>query len=139
MDKKHIITFLVVGMGGALGSLLRYLINIQTVSYQFPLGTLLENLVGSFLLGVLTGWIIHVKINEALKTGIGVGLLGGFTTISTLTADVNSLIVSEYWLFVSVYIGTSVFGGVTLAFVGYIVAEKRSFNYHSSRRVGEGE
>ncbi|WNF37915.1 CrcB family protein [Bacillaceae bacterium IKA-2] len=139
MEKKHLITFLAVGIGGGLGTLLRYLINIQTVAHLFPLGTLLENLIGSFLLGLLTGWIVHLKINEILKTGLGVGFCGGFTTMSTLAADVNSLIISEYWLFISFYLSTSIFGGVALAFIGYIWAEKGSFKYKSRREVGEVE
>lgn len=140
MEKKQIITFLAVGIGGGLGTLLRYLINIQTVTHLFPLGTLFENLLGSFLLGLLTGWIIHLKFNEVLKTGLGVGFCGGFTTMSTLAADVNSLIINEYWLFVSVYLGTSIFGGVALAFIGYLIAEKGSFYYNkSARKAGEIE
>lgn len=139
MEKKQIITFLAVGIGGGLGTLMRYSINIQTVTHLFPLGTLLENLLGSFLLGLLIGSIVHLKINEILKTGLGVGFCGGFTTMSTLAADVNSLIINEYWLFVSVYFGTSMFGGVALAFLGYIVAEKRSFKYKSARKAGEVE
>lgn len=139
MEKKHIITFLAIGIGGGLGSLLRYLINIQTVALLFPLGTLLENLLGSFLLGLLTGWVVHLKLNEILKTGLGVGFCGGFTTMSTLAADVNSLIINEYWLFVSVYFGTSIFGGVALAFLGYIIAEKGSVKYKSARKAGEVE
>lgn len=129
MEKKQLITLLAVGVGGALGTLLRYLINIQAVAHLFPLGTLLENLLGSFLLGLLTGWIVHLNINEILKTGLGVGFCGGFTTMSTLAADVNSLIINEYWFFVSVYLGTSVFGGVALAFLGYLIAEKSGCKY----------
>ncbi|MGO4888311.1 fluoride efflux transporter FluC [Anaerobacillus sp. MEB173] len=109
-----------VGLGGALGSLFRYWINLNTVHTQFPFGTLLENLIGSLLLGILTGWLVNRQMKEWIKSGIGVGLCGGFTTMSTLAADTMMLYgTSSPFLFVT-YIAISMFGGVFFALIGYI-------------------
>lgn len=135
--KKHILTLLAVAIGGGLGTLLRYVINIQTITLLFPLGTVIENLIGSFLLGTLTGWLVNQKINEVVKVGFGVGFCGGFTTMSTLAADFYFLVINEQWLFVYLYLFISLFFGVTLAFLGYFVAERASLKYTVRRTAGE--
>lgn len=133
MSKKFFLTVLAVGIGGAVGSLFRYVINIQLITLMFPLGTVLENIIGSFLLGMLTGWVVHVKMNDSIKTGLGVGVCGGFTTMSTFAADFYQLLINHFWFFAGIYIFASVFGGVTLAFLGYLVGEKGSLRYRRQR------
>lgn len=92
---------LMVAMGGALGSILRYMIHIkidQMHSFDFPLGILSINVIGSFLMGLLA-WLLTVQIQlpEAQRMGILVGVLGGFTTFSTFSNDSLQLIVQgEY-------------------------------------------
>jgi fluoride exporter len=137
MKGNLFITILAVGLGGAFGTLMRYLINIQTIAFLFPLGTLLENLIGSLVLGFLTGWLVHMKVNEVLKTGLGVGFCGGFTTMSTVSADFFGLVVTSEGYLSLIYIGASIFGGVSLAFVGYILGEKQSFRYQLLKKAGE--
>lgn len=128
-------SFIAVALGGALGTLLRYFINIQTLEHFFPVGTLIENLLGSLLLGFLTGWLINVRMKEVWRLGIGVGFCGGFTTMSTLAADFFVLVggLSVYWAFSFIIIST--FGGVLLAFAGYVIGEKQSFRFR--QRVGD--
>ncbi|OIJ16302.1 hypothetical protein BKP35_02910 [Anaerobacillus arseniciselenatis] len=138
MTKKLYLTLIAIAIGGALGTLFRYAINLQTLTLLFPLGTALENLVGSLLLGILTGFVIHVKLNEVLKTGLGVGFCGGFSTMSTLAADFYYLLVAELWLLLFTYLFISVIGGVLLAFLGFMIGEKGGAKYQLSRRVGEG-
>ncbi|OIJ20374.1 hypothetical protein BKP45_09970 [Anaerobacillus alkalidiazotrophicus] len=137
MKKIQILTFLAIGCGGAIGTVFRYTINIQTVSLLFPLGTLLENLVGSLLLGFLTGWIVNMKLSDIVKTGLGVGFCGGFTTMSTLAADIYSLFIHSSPFLVILYMGTSIFGGVALAFLGFILGEHISLYYRNTKKEGE--
>ena len=107
-----------VFLGGALGALLRYYINLGTVTMIFPLGTLIENILGSFLLGLLTGFLLKTTIKEWLNVGLGVGVCGGFTTMSTLAADANILLLNGSFQSFAIYILTSVFGGILLAAIG---------------------
>ncbi|WP_096155435.1 MULTISPECIES: fluoride efflux transporter FluC [Bacillus] len=114
MTKNLIAIFL----GGAIGALLRYYINLGTITMTFPIGTVLENLIGSLLLGLLTGFLIKTTISEWLKVGLGVGVCGGFTTMSTLAGDANILLMNGSLDYVILYILTSVLGGILLAAIG---------------------
>lgn len=80
---------LLVAAGGAVGSVARYLavIAMTRVWPTFPAGTLLVNVVGCFLFGVLAGW----TEDRALRAALGVGVLGGFTTFSAFGGDTYAL------------------------------------------------
>jgi len=78
-------------IGGGIGSLIRYSIS-QTVRnwgwIDFSLGTLIANLIASFLLGLISHWTIEIlTTNPAYKIGLMVGLCGGLSTFSTFTAE----------------------------------------------------
>ncbi|KPB03143.1 fluoride efflux transporter FluC [Bacillus sp. CHD6a] len=114
---------LAVFIGGAIGTLLRYGVTLSTADIAFPLGTLLVNFVGSFLLGTFTGWIIQRKVNEYMKIGFGTGLCGGFTTMSTLAADVFLLEAQSTLLATTIYLFSSIVGGLLFAFLGLILGQ----------------
>ena len=96
-----IITLFYVGCGGFLGSILRYLLKewVQTVGGGFPLGTFVVNVLGSFLLGLLVS-IMEYKyiLTEDAGLFLKVGLLGGFTTMSTFSYDSYRLIEKKDFL-----------------------------------------
>ncbi|NLP50427.1 CrcB family protein [Bacillus sp. RO1] len=125
MTMKNI---LAVFLGGAIGTLLRYGVTLGTADLAFPVGTLLVNFVGSFFLGTFTGWIIQRKVKEYLKVGFGTGLCGGFTTMSTLAADVFLLEAHSTILTTTVYLFSSIAGGLLFAFLGLLLG-------HSARRL----
>ena len=85
-----------VAVGGALGSVLRYLIHTQSTQWfgnTFPYGTLLINIVGSLLIGFLSYTLIErITVTEELRFAILVGLLGGFTTFSTFSMETLNLV-----------------------------------------------
>ncbi|UTR13370.1 CrcB family protein [Salipaludibacillus sp. LMS25] len=121
--KQQLAIVISIFVGGTLGTLLRYMINLHTISLLFPLGTVLENLLGSFLLGMLTGWVAVKAIPVALKEGMGVGFCGGFTTMSTLAADAVFMSGERSFMAAAVYLIISLFGGVLLALTGLRVGE----------------
>ena len=86
---------LYVGIGGALGSILRFLVMklaTQWVGIGFPYGTLVVNVLGSLAMGLVIGWGAHKgQMTQELRTFLAVGVLGGFTTFSTFSLDVVSL------------------------------------------------
>lgn len=92
---------LFVALGGSIGAVLRYLISIfmlQVFGSSFPFGTLLVNVLGSFLMGVIyaLGQLSH--ISPELKSLVGVGLLGALTTFSTFSNETLLLMQEGYWL-----------------------------------------
>ncbi len=112
-----------VGIGGATGTLFRHFVNISVLDFYFPIATVVENIFGSLLLGFLTGWFIYKIPKDWLKAGLGVGVCGGFTTMSTFASDSfflsqNSSILSSIF-----YIVLSLFGGILAAVVGFALGE----------------
>ncbi|MDV2683015.1 CrcB family protein [Alkalihalophilus lindianensis] len=114
---------LAIGVGGAIGTFLRYFFNVLTLELGYPLGTIIENLGGSLLLGFLTAWFIVFIPREWIKVGLGVGLCGGFTTMSTFAAD-SIFLYSRTPIDAIFYIVLSLFGGILFALGGYLVATR---------------
>jgi len=90
------LTIASIAIGGAVGSVLRYLIQMQCVAWfgaKFPYGTLLVNTLGSLLIGFLSIVLIErYVVSTELRFAILVGLIGGFTTFSTFSLETLTLI-----------------------------------------------
>lgn len=113
--------FWIVGLGGLLGAVARYYLGMLVSKLwpvNFPLGTFLINLLGSFLLGMLTGLSVKGLIPETLRLSAGVGFVGAFTTFSTFGYETVVLTESGQHLKAWLYILASVFCGLILAWFG---------------------
>lgn len=78
---------ILVGLGGGFGAILRWSISLLLNSEEYPLGTLTVNLLGSFLLGLLTLALAQELVSETMAIALGVGVLGAFTTMSTYSME----------------------------------------------------
>ena len=85
---------LAVSVGGALGSLLRYLLTLASRSAwpDWPLGTLAVNVLGSLVMGLLFALFLQRPSPEWLRLGLMTGVLGGFTTYSAFSLDTLALV-----------------------------------------------
>ncbi len=102
---------LVVGLGGAVGAILRWWVGVLMSHLLAPvfLGTLVVNLAGSFLVGVLLIWFQgKLPINDVLRTGIVVGLLGGFTTYSAFSMEAINMMMAGFYGRASAYVVVTV-------------------------------
>lgn len=126
MEKQTIYITIAVFFGGAAGTLLRFFINEWSSMALFPVGTVIENVSGSLLLGLLTGWVAYRSVNPVIKEGLGAGFCGGFTTMSTLMADVTMLATAggEAVLMTGLYVFVSLTGGLIAAFTGIMLGER---------------
>lgn len=87
-------SFVLVGIGGAFGSILRFIVSTLMVKYVcsfFPCGTLVVNLVGSFLITFLMEIFIFSHIDPLYRYIFVIGFLGGFTTLSSVVYDTLTL------------------------------------------------
>lgn len=88
-------TIAAIAVGGALGAVLRYGVNmgaLKLLGPGFPWGTLVVNILGSFIMGALIALFAHVwQPSHAMKVFLLTGLLGAFTTFSTFSLDVSTL------------------------------------------------
>jgi CrcB protein len=91
---------LAVGAGGAVGSVLRYLLTgaVQRLAGPgFPAGTIVVNVLGSVAIGLLYVWLVERDGNQGLRALLMVGLLGGFTTFSSFSLEtVNLMMQASY-------------------------------------------
>jgi fluoride exporter len=111
--------FLLVGAGGALGSMLRYAGNLLYSSKSFPLTTFLINIIGSFVIGLVIGYSIKNQSSLNWKLFLTTGICGGFTTFSAFSYE-NLLLLQNGKVFTSLlYIAGSVVFGIAAAWLGY--------------------
>ncbi|MDQ0351853.1 CrcB protein [Alkalibacillus filiformis] len=118
--KTHFISVIAVAIGGALGAVLRFSVDLPLYDTYFPINTIIVNLIGSLILGVLTAVYVIKNTREWIKAGLGVGFCGGFTTMSALANDAVVLITNGDVLLFSLYLIISVIGGIGLAVLGYV-------------------
>jgi len=120
--------FVFIGLGGFLGAAARFAVKSAPIwiTAGFPFNTLLINISGSFLLAFLLTAVLKT-MDMDLKMGISTGLLGGFTTFSTLCREAFSLIKAGDWLAALSYTAISAVLGLTAAYFGAWMALKANF------------
>jgi CrcB protein len=115
---------LLVMLGGAIGAGLRHLVGAATLARLgpgFPWGTLIVNLSGGLLIGLLAGWFVRAGGSEQARLFLAVGLLGGFTTFSAFSLETFNMIQRSQYGVAAAYVGASVIGSLALLFLGLLV------------------
>jgi fluoride exporter len=110
---------LLVGLGGAVGSMLRYIVQRYANIPGLPYGTLLVNLAGCFLIGLFWGLLSKNSITQANAVLVMSGFCGGFTTFSAFTYEGVQMMQDNRWLLLTSYIAASIVGGLFATFAGY--------------------
>ncbi len=121
------INILLIGMGGALGSVARYLVSgwVQAISRNvtFPYGTLTVNVVGCFVIGFLAQLAeARGMLTSEARAFIFIGLLGGFTTFSTFGNETFNLARSGEMTSALANVGANVILGLLAVWVGHTIA-----------------
>jgi CrcB protein len=117
---------LLVGAGGAIGAMGRYGVGVATgrvLPLSFPYGTLLVNVAGSLLMGVLVGLLARFTPdwqNEA-RLFLAVGVLGGFTTFSSFSLDTIVLVERGALLQAAFYVAASVILSILALYCGLLI------------------
>jgi fluoride exporter len=112
--------FLLVGLGAGIGGMLRYFFSSIVKHNTFPYNTLLINIVGSLLIGIVFGLSEKSNgISEQVKLFIATGICGGFTTFSAFSVENMQMIKEGDYVTAGVYIFASVALCVLAVFAGF--------------------
>lgn len=108
---------LLVALGGALGSILRYLCQ-RSLNLTFPYGTLLANILGCLIIGLLWGLFTR-HIDEPKRLLLVTGFCGGFTTFSSFTYEGVQMMMDNRWMQFAFYTTISITGGLLATYMGF--------------------
>jgi CrcB protein len=113
-----------VMVAGGLGSGARYLIGlwVATAFGTFPIGTLIVNLTGCFLLGFLAPFTLSGALRIEVRTAIGAGFLGGFTTYSSFNQETLMLFTNGAIGTATLNIAVTLVGGLAAGWMGLLAA-----------------
>jgi len=116
-------SFLTVALGGAIGASARHglgMITLRIFGPGFPIGTLLANVIGGVLMGLLVGWLVREMPSNAntIRLFAGVGVLGGFTTFSAFSLDAMRMLETKAYSAFIGYVGASVILSIAAVALG---------------------
>ena len=118
---------LIVGLGGAIGAMMRYGVTLicNAIQWSSDLGTFLVNIIGSFAMGLLVGWSEANSTQTSWLLMATVGICGGFTTFSTFSMQSLSLLQQGKYSMAVLYILGTVMVCIVMAAIGYWIMKQR--------------
>ncbi|MDO5695679.1 MAG: fluoride efflux transporter CrcB [Eubacteriales bacterium] len=115
--------FVAVGVGGALGSVLRYLVSLLPFTVGFPLATFIVNFLGAVIIGFLSGFSVD-RVSPRIMLLFKTGFCGGFTTFSTFSLESFTLLEKGQYRLGVLYIGLSLICCLAGIFLGRLLASR---------------
>jgi CrcB protein len=124
-DRPFDMLYLIVFVGAGIGGALRHGVNVAATKFigpDFPFGTILVNVAGSFMMGLLAGLFAYRSgISQNARLFLTTGILGGFTTFSAFSLDTALLIEKHAFALAAGYVAGSVAAGLAALFLGLAV------------------
>ena len=123
---RNIMKFLYLALGGGIGAILRYLVTITSVrlfSGGFPIGTLIVNMLGSFLIGFSFIFFGREQISVNFRIFLFIGIFGSFTTFSTYMFESIYFLKNGDYKLAFLYMGVSNILGLILVYLGILLGE----------------
>jgi CrcB protein len=122
------IRLLLIAAAGAVGTCTRYFVGVwagRTFGASFPVGTLLVNLAGCFLIAVVTQVALSTDlISPTVRLTLTTGFMGGFTTYSSFNLETTQLLQSRAWYAAAVNFGAMVAGCFVAGLLGFVLARR---------------
>ena len=125
VSHHHGLAFLLIFLGGGIGSVLRHAVNQTSAALlgvHFPWGTLLVNLIGSLAMGLVAGWFaFRGEGGQMVRLFLTTGVLGGFTTFSAFSLDAALLFERGQTTAAGFYVAGSVAAAILGVFAGIAI------------------
>lgn len=121
---KMLVPLFFVGMGGLLGAVFRYLTTLATqgISLTFPYGTLISNLLGCFIIGIVATLAMgSTMLSTEARLFLATGVCGGYTTLSSLVYELAKFVEDGELMHASVYFAATFVGAVMAFYLGTLL------------------
>jgi CrcB protein len=121
---KMLMPLLYVGLGGLLGAILRYLTSLATqgISLTFPYGTLISNLLGCFVIGMVATLAVgSTLLSSEARLFLATGVCGGYTTLSSLIFELSRFVDDGEFMNASIYFAATFAGAVVAFYLGTVL------------------
>lgn len=118
---RHLLTFLAVGLGGALGSMLRFGLSAaaRRLTLGFPYGTLAANLLGCLVIGAITALVASGRlVSPTARFFLAAGFCGGFTTLSAFVYELAQYVRAQQPLLAAGYLALTLAGSLGAFWLG---------------------
>ena len=128
--QASLLAFLIVGAGGAVGAMARFGLTMLTLRFSntVPLGTLLSNLIGCFVMGAIVQMLVRVTwfaeggiITDHNRLLFGVGFCGAFTTLSALVLEISTMVQRDDLMPAFAYLVGTLVGGFAFFYAGSMI------------------
>lgn len=120
---------IVAGLGGFIGTCMRYMsgqIGTALCHTGFPTGTFIANILGCFLIGLFYGWSSNRSwFGKGLNVLLITGLCGGFTTFSSFSDEMTTMLVEGDFVMFWLYLLPSIFLGIVAVMLGIAIANRK--------------
>ncbi len=124
-------TALIVALGGAIGSVLRYFLYVLSAHFapdwRFPIATFSVNILGCLLVGVLAGLVLKQHLlSLEVRLFLFTGIAGGFTTFSAFGLETFYLLRKDEVVIAASYVVSSIIVGIAFVWLGFMLTGTRS-------------
>lgn len=119
LGRNDFVYYMYLALFGVLGATLRYAVSLW-IDTDFPLDTLLINMIGCFLLAFLTSFLSEIPaLSKKFVSAVGTGFVGSFTTFSTFAMEVSELLLLRDYILAATYMLASLIFGLAACILGY--------------------
>ena len=112
-----------VGVGGMIGSVLRFVVTVLVGNQPFPFATLTINIAGSFIIGLIFGASALGVPANTMKLFLATGICGGFTTFAAFSMESLQLLQQQKYILAATYVSASIVLGLAAAFAGFAISK----------------
>lgn len=115
--------WIAVGGGAAIGAWLRWGLGLVFNAGLFPLGTLIANLIGGFLIGMAMAYFLEMPHQNTLRLFVVTGFLGGLTTFSAFSAEAFHYLHKQEYAWAAGHIASHVIGSLAMTALGFVLMQ----------------